>query len=153
MTGTASAGGSSSTKPAPRPAVIYNSTVWAPGNLPSVGAEAYSFNEFGNSVTFGGKNRSLVKATLTLSSWGCQAGSWNNNNCQTTAGAKFAEPITLNIYNPSPDGLHPGSLLNSVTQNFNIPLSALRQPEVHHARLPGRVVQQRQRRPASTAWR
>jgi len=41
--------------------VIYNRVVTGVGNLPSVGAEAYSFNEFGNSVTFGGKNRRLPR--------------------------------------------------------------------------------------------
>jgi hypothetical protein len=118
FTGVASA---STNSTAPRPAVIYNSVVTGVGNLPSVGAEAYSFNEFGNSVTFGGKNRRLTKAVVSMSSWGCASGNWHDNNCVTPAGATFTEPITLNVYGPSSDGVHPGALITTVTQTFKIP--------------------------------
>ena len=52
---------------------IYDSTVSPlPGNLPSVGAEAYSFRQFGDNVTFAGKDRKLQTVTVTLSSWACR---------------------------------------------------------------------------------
>ena len=103
------------------PVVIYSSLVPKPGNLPSVGPEAYSFSEFGNQVTFAAKARHLTKAVVTLSSWGCASGTWNGANCSTPAGSGFKEPITLNIYGPSTDGINPGVLITSVTQTFWIP--------------------------------
>jgi len=118
LTTSASASGVVEKHPA---AAIYSSLVQKPGNLPSVGAEAYSFSEFGNQVTFAGTNRHLTRAVVTLSSWGCSSGSWTSGNCSTPAGATFTEPITLNVYNPSPDGINPGALITSVTQTFAIP--------------------------------
>jgi hypothetical protein len=100
--------------------VIYDSTVSPlPGNLPSEGAEAYAFNEFGDGIIFAGSARSLGNVTVTMSSWGCQAGTWHTNDCVTTPGATFSIPITLNIYNAgSPT---PGSLIATRTQTFTIP--------------------------------
>jgi hypothetical protein len=101
---------------------IYDSTVSPlPGNLPSVGAEAYAFNELGDGITFAGTARSLGTVTVTMSSWGCQAGTWFSplHDCVTTPGATFSIPITLNIYNAgSPT---PGSLIATRTQTFTIP--------------------------------
>src|ERR1700692_2892875 len=59
--------------PGPGTSVIYNSVVTSPspGNLPSVGAEATAFTEFGNEVTFDGTNRSLTNVIVEMSSWGC----------------------------------------------------------------------------------
>lgn len=100
--------------------VIYDSTVSPlPGNLPSVGAEAYAFNEFGDGVTFAGTSRNLRNVTVTLSSWGCQSGHWYSNDCVTAPGATFSVPITFNIYatgHPSP-----GSLIATRTQTFSVP--------------------------------
>ncbi|MDT4895870.1 MAG: hypothetical protein QOH25_947 [Acidobacteriota bacterium] len=100
--------------------VIYDSTVNPqPGNLPSVGAEAYAFKELGDAITFAGTARIAKNVTVTMSSWGCQAGAWFSANCVTAPGATFSIPITLNIYNAgSPT---PGSLIATVTQTFAIP--------------------------------
>ncbi len=101
---------------------LYNSAVTpsAVGNIPSVGAEAYAFNEFGNQVTLTGTH--LSKVTVTMSSWGCQTGHWNTGDCHSASGSKFAETITFNIYNaPAPNSDVPGSLIASVTKPFNIP--------------------------------
>lgn len=108
--------------PGPGTSVIYNSVVASPlpGNIPSVGAEAYSFNEFGNEVTFSGTNRSLTNVAVEMSSWGCVIGHWYSGDCSTPSGATFDEPITFNIYGPG-DGVHPGALIASVTQTFAIP--------------------------------
>src|SRR4029077_6841729 len=68
--------------------VIYKSTVTPlPANLPSVGPEAYSFNEFGDEITFAATPRNVKKVIVTLSSWGCQTGHWNTADCSTTPGA------------------------------------------------------------------
>lgn len=103
-------------------APLYNSTV-APattGNLPSVGAEAYAFDEFGNEVNLSGS--ALGKVTVELSTWGCQSGTWHSGDCATTPGTTFSEPITFNIYNAPATGADtPGSLIASVTRTFNIP--------------------------------
>jgi hypothetical protein len=99
--------------------VIYSSLVSSPlhGNMPSVGAEAYAFNEFGNAVTFApGKNRTLSNVVVTMSSWGCQSGHWNTGDCVSTKGATFSEPITLNVYTAGGT-----ATLASATQMFAIP--------------------------------
>ena len=101
--------------------VIYDSTVRPlPGNVPSVGAEAYSFTELGDEVTFADTSRNLSRVTVTLSSWGCQAGHWTKANCVTAGGATFTVPITFNIYNLGA-GNTAGSLIASKTQTFKIP--------------------------------
>lgn len=102
--------------------VIYNSVISPlPGNLDSVGFESTTFNEFGNAVNFsGGANHNLSKVVVTMSSWGCASGSWSLHTCSTPEDATFAQPITLNIYGPSADGVNPGAKITSVTNTFNI---------------------------------
>lgn len=101
--------------------VVYDSTVSPlPGNIPSVGAEAYSFTELGDEVTFAGTSRRLNTVTITMSSWGCQAGHWYDATCVTAPGATFSIPITLKIYNPGLNNTA-GSVVTTRTQTFNIP--------------------------------
>ncbi len=95
-------------------------------NLPSVGGEAYAFDEIGDEVEFAGLNRRLSTVSVTMSSWACQQGTWNGGNCATTdPSLKGSVPITLNIYGPSvpgPDGtVVPGTLIKSLTQTFAVP--------------------------------
>ena len=96
-----------------------------PGNLPSVGAEAYSFNEFGDQVTFAGTARTVNAVRITMSSWACQQGTWFNHDCVSAVGSTFSIPITLRIYNASVDGPNgtvvPGSLIANVTKTFTLP--------------------------------
>jgi hypothetical protein len=104
--------------------VVYNSVIpnGPPANLPSVGAEAYAFDEFGNAITLTGTARHLKSVTVTLSSWACVQGTWIGGDCSTPTGSTFSQPITLNIYNASTDGgLTPGSLITSSTQTFAVP--------------------------------
>lgn len=101
--------------------VIYDSTVDPlPGNLPSEGPEAYAFTEFGDQVTFAGKSRSVKRVTVTLSSWGCEAGHWYTADCSTSPAATFALPITFNIYNPGANN-RAGTLIATTTQTFDVP--------------------------------
>lgn len=115
------------TAPAPaasqQTSVIYTSLSPNPlhGNLPSVGAEAYAFNEFGNEVTFSGTNRKLTNVVVTMSTWGCVTGNWYSGDCFTPAGATFSEPITLNVYDATGGSTGPGNLIGTVTQSFDIP--------------------------------
>jgi parallel beta-helix repeat protein len=98
---------------------IYDSTpASSVGNLPSFGAEAYSFAEFGDEISIGGPAAALDNAVVTMSSWACQTG--GGATCVTTAGSTFNLPITLKIYNVgASDTL--GGLLASRTQTFTIP--------------------------------
>ncbi len=102
--------------------VIYNSVIAPlPGNLPSIGFESTAFNEFGNAVNFSaGSSHDLTKVVVTMSSWGCASGSWYLHTCTTPEDATFAQPITLNIYSPSADGVNPGAKIASITNTFNI---------------------------------
>ena len=88
--------------------------------MPRSGFEATSTAEFGGQVEFAGTNRKDPAVTATMSSWGCQEGSWNSNSCHTVGGATFSQPLTLNIYGVEGNN-EPGAQVASVTQTFNIP--------------------------------
>jgi hypothetical protein len=107
--------------------VVYSGAVNPlPANLPSVGAEAYAFSEFGDEVTFAPESgRRSNSVRVTLSSWACQEGTWFGHDCWSAKGAKFEVPITLNIYNasstdPSASPVGAGPLIDSVTQTFQV---------------------------------
>jgi hypothetical protein len=107
--------------------VVYRSNVQPlPGNLPSVGGEAYAFSELGDEVSFQHRAfRRLKTVSVTMSSWACQQGSWYNADCVTHPGAKFKVPITLNLYNAAAytpgSALGTGTLIASVTKTFKLP--------------------------------
>ena len=116
--------------PAATSNVLYNSLVPSPGNLPSIGFEANQTAQFGNEITL---TRSAKVATVvaTMDSWGCQTRTGAGNNCVTSPGSTFSEPITLNIFripatNPTtqadtPGNGLPGTTILSVTKTFAIP--------------------------------
>jgi hypothetical protein len=111
--------------------------------LPSEGVEAYSFSELGNQITLT-RSAKIASVTIGMQSWGCgKSGTWGGDNCVTTPGTKFTEPITLNIYNaPASDpqtaadtpgnGL-PGSRILSITKTFSIPY----RPSANNAKCQG----------------
>lgn len=101
---------------------IYNSIpAPLPGNFASQPFQAQQTSEVGDRVQFtAGTGRKLFKVTQTMSSWGCESGSWVGGDCTSTPGSTFSHPITLNIYNVGP-GNSVGSLIGSVTQTFAIP--------------------------------
>ena len=105
-------------------AVAYDSTP-NPGtvSVPSLGAEAYSFNQLGNEVILR-PHSTIGHVKVTMESWACQHGSWQSG-CTTTPGATFKAPITLNLYrysktNPKTGEVKPGRLITSVTKTFRI---------------------------------
>ena len=102
---------------------IYDSTVSPlPGNQVSESFEATQTSQFGNQVAFSsGSGRILTSAVVTLSSWGCQSGGWSTDDCSTTPGSTFSEPITLNLYNVGAGGTAVGSRITTLTKTFNIP--------------------------------
>jgi hypothetical protein len=79
-------------------------------NYPSLGYQATQTDEFGDriSLTNGGL---LNNVTFTLSSW---ARSEDYNNATS-----WAQDLTLNVYSAGSGNL-PGTLLGTITQNFNI---------------------------------
>src|ERR1039458_1904606 len=103
------------------PSVIYNNIPSSnPINVPSVAFQATQTSEFGGQVQFAGTNRHNPVVKVLMSSWGCQTGNWNSNDCVTTPGSTFSEPITLNIYKVNADN-SPGTLVTTTTQTFSIP--------------------------------
>ncbi|HVE53059.1 MAG TPA: hypothetical protein VNB23_06710 [Ramlibacter sp.] len=87
-----------------------------PANIPSYGPEAYALTSLGDLVKLkAGTPRKLRAVTVAMSSWACQSGGWNTENCMSDAGATFTHPITLKIYSES------GTLLATRTQTFTAP--------------------------------
>jgi hypothetical protein len=110
--------------------VVYNSILAPePGNVASQPFEAQQVAEFGDAVQFSsGTGRKLTSMTHTMSSWGCEAGSWYGNNCTTTPGAAFAVPITVRFYNVNSDGSVGTAIGSPITQTFNVPYRPSKDP-------------------------
>ena len=98
-------------------------------SVPSLGPEAYSFNEMGNEVIL--KHKAAIKhVSVTMVSWACQHGSWtgkvaDGGSCVTNPGATFRVPITLKLRAHSvrdavSGAIRPGRLLGKVTKTFAI---------------------------------
>ena len=56
--------------------VLYSSTAPGVGNIPSVGVEAYSFNQIGDEVILK-RVAKINSVAVQLSDWACQTGSWD----------------------------------------------------------------------------
>jgi hypothetical protein len=106
--------------------VLYTSTAPGVGNIPSLGVEAYSFNQIGDEVIL--RRAATIKTvSVQLSDWACQSG--GGITCETTPGATFPTKFTLNIYKASsPDSVPnpttettPGVLLLTKIKTFSIP--------------------------------
>ena len=85
--------------------VAYDSTpVKGTVSVPSVGPEAYSFNQVGGEVIMR-PHSTIGHVKVTMESWACQSGSWQSG-CTTDAGrdvqdAHHVAPISLQP--PRPD--------------------------------------------------
>ena len=104
--------------------VAYDSTP-AKGtvSVPSVGPEAYSFNEVGDEVILR-PHSTIGHVKVTMESWACESGSWQSG-CMTTPGATFKTPITLSLYRYSKRDattgeVKPGKLITQITKTFSI---------------------------------
>jgi hypothetical protein len=97
-----------------------------PGNVPSVGPEAYAFIELGDGLgTFAPYTSTIGQVTVVLSSWACQSGTWQAG-CDSGNTAKFSQDITFNLYAVSGDSTTSGpyvvqAQLESITKTFSIP--------------------------------
>lgn len=131
---TATSSGGVSVAPSTRPAlsgdVIYDAIpAVLPSNSSSLGYQAQQTAEFGDKITFAtSTGRNLLEGAVTLSSWACESGAWEQGTCVTTPGATFTHPITLNLYNVANDG-SVGTLIASRTQTFEIPYRPSANPE------------------------
>ena len=112
---------SASALPSPSQDVVYNNIPdQIPGNVPSLGYEATTTEEFGSQVQFNGTARKDPTVTVLMSSWACKSGTWNNNDCITNPGSTFTYPVTLNVYSVG-DNDSVGSLIKSDTETFTMP--------------------------------
>ena len=93
-----------------------------PSNVASLGYYATTTSEFGQLVE-PATTGPLNTATLTMSSWACETGQWQDGDCTTSEGATFDHDITLNFYEVDNSGTQPetGLLLGSVTQTVVVP--------------------------------
>ena len=100
--------------------VGYDTTISPnPVSLPSEGYEATSTSEMGQQIQLvPGTSDQIDNVVVDMESWACETG--GDATCVTTPGATFSQPITLNLYNVGP-GNAVGSVIDSVTQTFNIP--------------------------------
>ncbi len=126
--------------------VLYTSTQPGAPNLPSLGVEAYGFNQIGDEVLLR-RVAKIKSVTVTMSDWACQSGAWYSGDCVSTAGATFPTPITLNIYKASTTDsgtgeVTPGGLLADGHEDVCDPVPAVGQPSLHRG-TGGRVVQER----------
>jgi hypothetical protein len=130
--------GTASAQRGDEPQVIFNSILSPlPGDVPSDGAEAYNFNEFGDGIVFPSSTGGTLKTvTVVLVSFACQQGTWNGPSpCVSGPGATFSWPITMNIYAPDTTsaptgfpstpawtpGASAGTRLATLTKTFRIP--------------------------------
>ena len=95
-------------------------------SIPSVGVEAYSFNQIGNEVILT-RRATAHHVSVTMVDWACQNGDWTGATgpCTTTPGTAFPTAITLHLYrasttNPSTGEVTPGSPITHITRTFNI---------------------------------
>jgi hypothetical protein len=99
----------------PKPGVV---------SVPSLGVEAYSFNQIGNEVILT-RSATTRHVSVTMVDWACQHGSWNGGDCVTTAGKTFPTTITLRLYkashrDPATGEVKPGTQITHVTKTFAI---------------------------------
>jgi hypothetical protein len=94
-----------------------------PANFASIGFEATSTSELGGEVELtkpSAKHAENLTVSAVMSSWACQSGGWSTDNCVTTPGATFSQPITLKLYTVGSEGAPVGPIAQA-TQTFEIP--------------------------------
>lgn len=106
------------------PAVVYDGIPESqPPAYVSLGFAATSTTELGDYVLLAGDNRVVSSVTVGFTSWACETGGWNTNDCATTDGATFNHPITVTLYEASLVAGDPvaGDVIATVTQTQAIP--------------------------------
>src|SRR5215203_2504787 len=103
------------------PIIYRNMPSPVPGNVNSEAFQAQTVSEFGDRVQFEpSTSRLLTSVDVLMSSWGCESGRWENNNCATTPNLTFDHSVTINFYDVGPSNAV-GSLIDTRTQTFAIP--------------------------------
>jgi hypothetical protein len=102
--------------------VVYNATPSPqPPNVASVGFEATSTSEFGDSVQLAGTDRVLNTVTVTMSDWALYS-DYASDARYAGNSATWSHPITVNVYSNRLDANGvPDQLLASATENVAIP--------------------------------
>jgi hypothetical protein len=93
-------------------------------SIPSVGVEAYSFNQIGNEVILT-RRATAHHVSVTMVDWACQHGAWNTGDCITTPGTTYPTTITLTLYrasttNSSTGEVTPGTPITHIMRTCNI---------------------------------
>jgi hypothetical protein len=104
--------------------IISNKAGKLSDDVASLGFECCAADEFGDALNLTANNSRVEQVSFVLQSWACQSGSWNEDNCETTKGATFSEPITLKLYSVQQDSnMNPkaNQVLVQDTETFNIP--------------------------------
>jgi hypothetical protein len=118
-------GGAANAAKAPATTVYDSTETPLPANVVSEGLEAYQGLEYGDEVLLAGSARKLQTVTVTLSSWACQSGTWNGDNCLSAGSARYNMPLTLNIYRASTqqsdNTVRPGTRIASIPTTFALP--------------------------------
>jgi hypothetical protein len=102
-----------------------------PANFASIGFEATSTSELGGEVELtkvSAKHAQNLTVSAVMSSWACQSGGWNTDDCVTTPGATFSQPITLKLYSVGELGDAIGPIAQA-TQTFAIPYRPSASPQ------------------------
>lgn len=100
--------------------LVYNSIDSSNLKPWSMGYAATTTVSFGDEVTLGTGGRVLSAVDVEMVDWACGSGSWSTNDCVTTPGATFDQPLTVTLYDVTADG-HRGAELASATHTFAIP--------------------------------
>ncbi|MEU6347417.1 hypothetical protein ABZ883_41545 [Streptomyces sp. NPDC046977] len=97
-----------------------------PPNVPSQGFEATATSELSDEVNLAPgiiiRPSVLDSVGVVMSSWACQSGRWNTNNCVSGRGSTFTHPLTVNVYavDNSTGTPKPGALLATRTQTARL---------------------------------
>jgi hypothetical protein len=110
-------------------AVVYDATPNPlPPNVASLGYEATSTSQFGDSIHLGGTNRTLKAVTVTMSDWALYA-DYATDARYSGNSTTWMHPITVNVYGTQLDGNGvPTTLLATMTQNVTIPWRPVADP-------------------------
>ncbi len=101
-----------------------------PYNLPSLGYQATSTDEFGDHIELGGTARALTTVRAGMSNWAVKSSYLDGNDDPlpgfghvTMDGSGYEHPLTLNLYNVDTSGPLPvvGSLIGTKTVTASVP--------------------------------
>lgn len=106
----------------PSATTVYDATTSPlPPNIASLGFQATSTSEFGDSVHLAGTNRVLNTVTVTMSDWALYS-AYSTDSRYAGNSATWTHPVTVNVYSDSLDANgEPDTLLATKSQDLSIP--------------------------------